>query len=400
MKRPVTARLRANVAAWFDAHAATPGVPADDRIDPIRLLPFIAIHLGCLAVWWVGVSTTAVVVAGGAVCAAHVRDHGVLPPLLRAQRVPHWPRGAVRVRAARRVGGAARPAVVGLAPPAPPRARRRARRQPLGAAPRSVVEPCGLVHVARQLRAARRAGDLAGPLSRAALPRPLGRADAAAAVRGAVRRWRGGRRACAEPGYQRRRSCWCGASASRRWRCTTPPSASTRWRTAYGTRRVRHARRVAQQRVAGAAHLRRRLAQQPPPLPGGGAPGLLLVGDRHHLLRPETAAAPAHRVGRARGAGRGARCACRQCRRPAREDRGRRHRHRRQRGGAPAARCARPHRVRGRRARRRPHAHAPHRTGRRDAARRHRLHRLQPTAPTRTSSSCWPTWAWPRTTAR
>jgi len=63
MKLPRTARLRANVAAWFDAHAATPGVPADDRIDGMRLLPFIAIHLGCLAVWWVGVSTTAIVVA-------------------------------------------------------------------------------------------------------------------------------------------------------------------------------------------------------------------------------------------------------------------------------------------------------------------------------------------------
>jgi stearoyl-CoA desaturase (delta-9 desaturase) len=64
MKPAVTTGLRANVAAWFDARAAAPGGPGDDRIDPMRLLPFIAIHLGCLAVWWVGFSTTAVVVAG------------------------------------------------------------------------------------------------------------------------------------------------------------------------------------------------------------------------------------------------------------------------------------------------------------------------------------------------
>ena len=56
----------ASVARWFDAYA-----PADDgnggaaarRFDWARLLPFIALHLGCLGVLWVGVSTTAVLVA-------------------------------------------------------------------------------------------------------------------------------------------------------------------------------------------------------------------------------------------------------------------------------------------------------------------------------------------------
>ncbi len=43
---------------------------------------------------------------------------------------------------------------------------------------------------------------------------------------------------------------------------------------------LRDARRLAQQRVARAAHARRGMAQQPPPLPGRRAPGLLLVGDR------------------------------------------------------------------------------------------------------------------------
>jgi stearoyl-CoA desaturase (delta-9 desaturase) len=57
------ARLRASVAAWFDAQAPAPGMAGDDRVDVMRLLPFIAIHLGCGAVIWVGVSITAVVVA-------------------------------------------------------------------------------------------------------------------------------------------------------------------------------------------------------------------------------------------------------------------------------------------------------------------------------------------------
>ena len=39
-----------------------------------------------------------------------------------------------------------------------------------------------------------------------------------------------------------------------------------------------------QQLVPRADHARRRLAQQPPPLPELDAPGLLLVGNRHHLL--------------------------------------------------------------------------------------------------------------------
>ena len=55
-------RLR-SVAAWFDSHAATPS-PDDRRIDLMRMVPFIAIHLGCLAAWWVGVSATALAVAG------------------------------------------------------------------------------------------------------------------------------------------------------------------------------------------------------------------------------------------------------------------------------------------------------------------------------------------------
>lgn len=49
--------------AWFD-NAAAPGAGTDGRrIDWLRVVPFLALHLGCLAVIWVGWSTTAVLVA-------------------------------------------------------------------------------------------------------------------------------------------------------------------------------------------------------------------------------------------------------------------------------------------------------------------------------------------------
>ena len=51
----------ASFARWFDAYA-NDGNGAR-RFDWVRLLPFIGLHLGCLGVFWVGVSTTAVLVA-------------------------------------------------------------------------------------------------------------------------------------------------------------------------------------------------------------------------------------------------------------------------------------------------------------------------------------------------
>ena len=54
-----------NLLTWFDTEAAVvnaAGVPARG-IDWPRVLPFVAMHLGCCAVIWVGVSTAAVVVA-------------------------------------------------------------------------------------------------------------------------------------------------------------------------------------------------------------------------------------------------------------------------------------------------------------------------------------------------
>jgi stearoyl-CoA desaturase (delta-9 desaturase) len=49
---------------WFDSAAAPPVTGQDaDRVDWLRVLPFIGLHLGCLAVFWVGISPFAVIVA-------------------------------------------------------------------------------------------------------------------------------------------------------------------------------------------------------------------------------------------------------------------------------------------------------------------------------------------------
>jgi stearoyl-CoA desaturase (delta-9 desaturase) len=48
---------------WFDTSAARDPAIAADRIDWLRVLPFIALHLACLGVFWVGVSPIALAVA-------------------------------------------------------------------------------------------------------------------------------------------------------------------------------------------------------------------------------------------------------------------------------------------------------------------------------------------------
>lgn len=50
---------------WFDSEAGVTGSDDPDRIDWLRVLPFIGLHLACLGVLWVGVSTIALVVAAG-----------------------------------------------------------------------------------------------------------------------------------------------------------------------------------------------------------------------------------------------------------------------------------------------------------------------------------------------
>jgi len=57
-----------SVLSWFDASrgpADMPGTPAARRIDYARVLPFIGLHLACLAVFAVGVSPVAIVVCVG-----------------------------------------------------------------------------------------------------------------------------------------------------------------------------------------------------------------------------------------------------------------------------------------------------------------------------------------------
>ena len=62
---PAAGRGIASVLRWFDSAAAgNDAAPAlSNRIDWLRALPFIALHLGCLGVVWVGVSATALWVA-------------------------------------------------------------------------------------------------------------------------------------------------------------------------------------------------------------------------------------------------------------------------------------------------------------------------------------------------
>ena len=49
---------------WFDSAAVPVATGADaDRVDWLRVLPFVLLHLGCIAVLWVGVSPVALLVA-------------------------------------------------------------------------------------------------------------------------------------------------------------------------------------------------------------------------------------------------------------------------------------------------------------------------------------------------
>jgi stearoyl-CoA desaturase (Delta-9 desaturase) len=57
------ANLCRGLLAWFDNSVAGPGTDRERRIDWPRVIPFIAIHLACIAVVWVGWSPVAVLVA-------------------------------------------------------------------------------------------------------------------------------------------------------------------------------------------------------------------------------------------------------------------------------------------------------------------------------------------------
>ncbi|MGH8326571.1 MAG: acyl-CoA desaturase, partial [Steroidobacteraceae bacterium] len=58
-------QLAITVRRWFDTSGGQSGSdPARaDRIDWLRAAPFVALHLACLAVLWVGVSRAALAIA-------------------------------------------------------------------------------------------------------------------------------------------------------------------------------------------------------------------------------------------------------------------------------------------------------------------------------------------------
>ena len=62
-------RLRLSLLRWVDAHAggveATAAPDQARKVDWARIVPFIVLHAGCLAVLWVGWSPVAVGVAVG-----------------------------------------------------------------------------------------------------------------------------------------------------------------------------------------------------------------------------------------------------------------------------------------------------------------------------------------------
>lgn len=61
-RAPFVARVRRALLAWFDTGAADTTAAGND-IDWLRVLPFVGLHAGCIAVLWVGSSPTAVIVA-------------------------------------------------------------------------------------------------------------------------------------------------------------------------------------------------------------------------------------------------------------------------------------------------------------------------------------------------
>ena len=60
----LTRTLARSLWGWFDSSTA-PNFEGAQRIDWLRVIPFVALHLACLAVFWVGVSGVALAVAAG-----------------------------------------------------------------------------------------------------------------------------------------------------------------------------------------------------------------------------------------------------------------------------------------------------------------------------------------------
>ena len=63
--QPMQPRIATALARWLDNEAGTDDNANSDRIDWLRTLPFIAVHLACFGVIWVGVSGFAIAIAVG-----------------------------------------------------------------------------------------------------------------------------------------------------------------------------------------------------------------------------------------------------------------------------------------------------------------------------------------------
>ena len=63
---PRPTKLFATLCHWLDSSSMSPAAEGleRDRVDWLRVLPFVFMHVACIAVIWVGVSATALVAAG------------------------------------------------------------------------------------------------------------------------------------------------------------------------------------------------------------------------------------------------------------------------------------------------------------------------------------------------
>jgi stearoyl-CoA desaturase (Delta-9 desaturase) len=59
---PRCTRVGTALRRWFDTAAGAAEPDSEERIDWLRAAPFVALHLACLGVFWVGVSRTALLV--------------------------------------------------------------------------------------------------------------------------------------------------------------------------------------------------------------------------------------------------------------------------------------------------------------------------------------------------
>ncbi|MDP4858535.1 MAG: hypothetical protein NWR42_14080, partial [Desulfobacterales bacterium] len=64
-KRFLKSRILLALVRWFDTEAGADTLPETDqkKVDWLRITPLIFLHLGCLGVFWVGWSRTAVIVS-------------------------------------------------------------------------------------------------------------------------------------------------------------------------------------------------------------------------------------------------------------------------------------------------------------------------------------------------